>query len=246
MSLGALLLLAAVLWTWEEARRPAHRPPETSAPATSPEAFPGARPDRRSRQKLIATLPVSLGRVVHIADGDTISLEGGHTVRYLGIDTPEHGEPYFEEAKAENLRFVGGRVVELKAGGPETMDRYQRLLALVFLKPKTGDGQALCVNFELVREGLAFVYRESLHSLNDSTLDALLAAQRTALAGRKGMWDGRLSRAKSSGETFVATKLHIHRQSCPLLEAKARMPVPSLEDELLAGKSPCRKCQPLP
>jgi len=166
-------------------------------------------------------------------------------VRYLGVDSPEHGEAYFEEAKAENLRLVAGQTVELKPGGPETTDRYGRLLALVYVKPTGKESEALCVNIELVRDGLASVYRESPESLNDATLSALLNAQRTALRSLKGMWEGRLSRAHGSGETFVATKLHIHLQSCPLLPAKARVPVTSLEEELMAGKSPCRTCRPL-
>ena len=51
--------------------------------------------------------------VVSVIDGDTIELQDGNRVRYLGIDTPETGEPYYSEATARNKelelidQFVG-------------------------------------------------------------------------------------------------------------------------------------------
>ena len=51
--------------------------------------------------------------VLRVIDGDTIVLKGGQRVRYIGIDTPEKGRPYYLEAKKENERLVlGKRVVE--------------------------------------------------------------------------------------------------------------------------------------
>ena len=38
--------------------------------------------------------------VTQIIDGDTIAIEGGERVRLLGIDTPEKGEDYYNDAKA--------------------------------------------------------------------------------------------------------------------------------------------------
>ena len=43
-----------------------------------------------------ATMEVHCTRIV---DGDTLELRGGETIRLLGIDTPELGEPYADEAK---------------------------------------------------------------------------------------------------------------------------------------------------
>ena len=44
--------------------------------------------------------------VSQVVDGDTVVLEDGRTVRYLGIDTPEAGEPYSVEATEKNREFV--------------------------------------------------------------------------------------------------------------------------------------------
>jgi len=42
--------------------------------------------------------------VTRVIDGDTVVLENGEHVRYIGIDTPERGRPYYAEAKRENER----------------------------------------------------------------------------------------------------------------------------------------------
>jgi micrococcal nuclease len=97
------------------------------------------------------------GRVVHVADGDTITvrLDGGRTerVRYIGIDTPESVKPdtpvqcFGPRASAFNHRLVERRWVRL-VFGVERRDIYGRLLAYVHVGRRF-------VNASLVRRGLA-------------------------------------------------------------------------------------------
>ena len=89
-------------------------------------------------------------RVIEVVDGDTVVIESGQRVRYIGIDTPELGppaEPFAIEAWQANRVLVGGKVVRLEKDTTET-DRYGRLLRYVYV-----DGTF--VNAELVRQGLA-------------------------------------------------------------------------------------------
>lgn len=86
--------------------------------------------------------------VLRVIDGDTVKLNGGEKVRYLGIDAPERGEPFYRKAKKRNTALVEGRLVKLVVCGPEPKDRYGRTLAWVYV-----DGQS--VNETLLREGLA-------------------------------------------------------------------------------------------
>ncbi len=44
----------------------------------------------------------NLVEVVRVIDGDTIEIDNGNIVRLLGIDSPEQGECYYEEAKEED------------------------------------------------------------------------------------------------------------------------------------------------
>jgi hypothetical protein len=89
------------------------------------------------------------GIVERVIDGDTVVIEG-ESVRLLGINSPERGENYYEEAKEFLERIVLNKTVELKFG-KDKIDRYGRKLAYIFL---IGEN----VNLELVDEGLANFY----------------------------------------------------------------------------------------
>lgn len=68
--------------------------------------------------------------VVRVIDGDTIEVDIGgslYKVRYIGIDTPEIGQPSGEEAATVNAELVSGKTVYLEKDVSET-DRYGRLL----------------------------------------------------------------------------------------------------------------------
>ena len=62
--------------------------------------------------------------VVRVVDGDTVELENGDRVRYLGIDTPETVHPdkpvecYGPEASERNKELVEGKTVSLLQDGP--------------------------------------------------------------------------------------------------------------------------------
>jgi len=91
--------------------------------------------------------------VTHVVDGDTIDVvivTTTYRVRYIGMDTPERGKPFFREATEANRRLVEGRTVQLEQDVSDT-DSYDRLLRYVFLDDGT------FVNAELVRLGYALV-----------------------------------------------------------------------------------------
>lgn len=89
-------------------------------------------------------------RISEVIDGDTVRLETGESVRYVGIDSPERGKCYYAEAKNANKELVEGKEVVLIKDITEK-DRYGRLLRYVFL-----DGQL--VNEVLVLGGFAKSY----------------------------------------------------------------------------------------
>jgi micrococcal nuclease len=73
--------------------------------------------------------------VVDIVDGDTIKVEIGGTVyplRYIGIDSPQVGLPYADQATTADEQLVGGATVLLEKDVSET-DRFDRLLRYVWL-----------------------------------------------------------------------------------------------------------------
>jgi hypothetical protein len=89
------------------------------------------------------------GIVERVIDGDTIIIEG-QSIRLLGINSPENGERYYEEAKAYLEERVLDKEVELRFG-KERYDKYNRILAYIFL-----DG--ININNDMVKEGFANYY----------------------------------------------------------------------------------------
>lgn len=92
-------------------------------------------------------------KVARVVDGDTIEIEGGEKVRYIGIDTPETVDPrksvqcFGKEASDKNKELVEGKIVELEKDISNT-DKYGRLLRYVRI-----DGAI--INEVLVKEGYA-------------------------------------------------------------------------------------------
>ncbi len=121
--------------------------------------------------------------VAYVVDGDTIVLAGEERVRLLGIDTPEQGECYYEEASAYTRELLAGRTVRLEADATDR-DKYDRLLRHVFVTVAPAVPE-VHLNLRLVEEGYAVVlpippdrqYREEL-----------AAAQAAAKAAGKGRW----------------------------------------------------------
>ncbi|OGG42492.1 hypothetical protein A3A21_02790 [Candidatus Jorgensenbacteria bacterium RIFCSPLOWO2_01_FULL_45_25b] len=97
-------------------------------------------------------------KAIRVIDGDTIEIEGGEKVRYIGIDAPESVDPrrkvecFGKEAAEKNKELVEGKEVALEKDISER-DKYGRLLRYVYVK--NADGAELFVNAELVKEGYA-------------------------------------------------------------------------------------------
>ena len=87
--------------------------------------------------------------ISRIIDGDTVESDIGH-IRLLGINTPEKGEIYYNEAKDFLASRVFNKTVQLEFG-KNRHDKYNRTLAYIFLDEKN-------INIELVEKGLANYY----------------------------------------------------------------------------------------
>lgn len=122
-------------------------------------------------------------KVVRIIDGDTIELESGQKVRYIGVDTPETVKPrvavqcFGKEASNRNKELVEGKIVELEKDVSET-DKYGRLLRYVWLEGKM-------INEQLVAEGYA---RISTFPPDVKYSQLFLAAEKKARLENVGLW----------------------------------------------------------
>jgi len=114
--------------------------------------------------------------VARVIDGDTCVLENEERVRYLGINAPEQGDPYFNEATQANSDLVARKEVRLEPKDP-ARDTQGRLLAYVFMND-------VFVNEELLRQGCAHIQRPLVAKYRDRLLKAQKAAWQEAL----GIW----------------------------------------------------------
>ena len=89
------------------------------------------------------------GVVKFVVDGDTFVMEDGRKVRLIGVDTPEFGERYFNDAKQKMFELVFGKKVTLVRDVSE-YDKYGRILRYVYVGDKF-------VNLEMVESGYARV-----------------------------------------------------------------------------------------
>ena len=115
--------------------------------------------------------------VSEVIDGDTIKLQTGETVRLLGINTPEKGQPYYEESKNRLKELVENKEVSLEKD-VDDRDQYGRLLGHVFLESEN-------INVKMLNEGLATVY---IIPPNMKYETELKEAENQARLSKTGLW----------------------------------------------------------
>lgn len=119
--------------------------------------------------------------VIRVYDGDTIDVElDGRTyrLRYIGVDSPEREEPFYQDAFDFNRDIVEDETVILVRDVSET-DQYGRLLRYVYLSDGT------FVNGELIRNGMA---RLVTFPPDVAQTDNLRQLQEEARETSAGMW----------------------------------------------------------
>ncbi len=141
---------------------------------------------------VVASPRVETGKVVWVADGDTITVRlesGKEKVRLVGIDTPElddHRIAWRElayAARAYARKRVLGRTVALERDGlTRDRDRYGRLLRYVVLDDGTD------FNEEMIREG----YARDDTRCPFTRAGRYAAAEKEARAAGRGRWGAAL------------------------------------------------------
>lgn len=115
--------------------------------------------------------------VTRVIDGDTVELANGERVRLLGLDTPETGQPFYQQSKTWLRARLEDQTVTLEPG-PEDKDKYGRLLRYIWL------GDRL-VNLELVELGLGAVY---MMEPEEAHYQDFLQAESRAREAGLGIW----------------------------------------------------------
>ena len=185
------------------------------------------------------TLAESWYKVRWVADGDSIVLENGRQIRYIGINAPEiehedrKAEPYGDKAKTINQNLVLHQEVRLEFDR-EKKDRYGRTLAYVYLR----NGQF--INAEMISRGAAyFLYIRP----NTKFTELLIHHQQEAMQSGRGFWQNwRETKAEYMGNK---RSRRFHLPTCPharRIKFVNRVRFSKKWDAFLAGYAPAKRC----
>ncbi|TVQ93148.1 MAG: hypothetical protein EA397_05075 [Deltaproteobacteria bacterium] len=140
----------------------------------------------------LADVPTT-AQVVHVYDGDTVTLDNGDKVRVKWVNAPEKRppEPFAAEATRLAEKLVLGRKVTLVVDPDNPRDGYGRLIAGV----RVGKND---LSLRLIEEGFGHVF---LIPPEPEDPTPLLKAQEKARKAKKGIW----STDRYQGELHISS-----------------------------------------
>jgi len=175
-----------------------------------------------------------------VNDGDTIVLNDGRHVRYIGINAPEiahencKAEAFGYAAKKYNQSIVQSKKVRLEFD-KEKYDRYGRLLAYIYLLDGT------FINKKMIEKGFAYLLPRSP---NEKYEKMFLQTQRGAMLSKQGMWH---NWNEQEGEKYLGSKIskRFHVKTCSYgkrIKKRNRVFFARKWDTFWSGFAPCKRC----
>jgi endonuclease YncB( thermonuclease family) len=131
---------------------------------------------------LLASAEILNGRVVGLADGDTVTLldaqKTQHKVRLAGIDAPEKGMAFSQVAKQSLADLVYDKTVQIDW---RKIDRYGRKVGKVLI-------EGVDANLELVKRGHAWHYKDYAKEQSPEDQALYADAEVQARVEKRGLW----------------------------------------------------------
>ena len=188
------------------------------------------------------------GKVVSVADGDTITVlqdSKQYKIRLYGVDSPEKKQDFGQKAKQFASDMVFKQYVKVVA---YDIDRYGRTVGMVYMGQK-------CLNEELIRNGFAWVYKKYC---SESFCKQWSQLEQEARGNKLGLWiydnpippwdfrSGKSIKSNISGLYHGNVSSHVfHSPNCKHFNCKSCTKV--FQDKKLAinaGYKPCGICKP--
>lgn len=132
------------------------------------------------------------GRVVSIADGDTVTVldeaNVQHKIRLAGIDAPEKRQPWGQSSKEHLSTLCFDKSVTVEW---DKKDRYQRIIGKVMVADPACEG--LCphttdASLSQITSGLAWHYKKYQRDQSSSDRESYAAAEAQARSDQSGLW----------------------------------------------------------
>jgi endonuclease YncB( thermonuclease family) len=173
--------------------------------------------------------------VVEIIDGDTFKLSDSSIVRLIGVDTPEKGQPFYDDAVALAESLLINNQIKL-IYDQRQFDNYNRVLAYVRF-------DSIIYNELILERGFANVY---LFSENTKWRKRLISAQKQARINEIGIWSN-TDIDKEDYYIRIEGSFRFHRLLCPSIKnskPSRKLKIFNKDNALDLGYSPCRNCRP--
>ena len=194
-----------------------------------------------------------LGDVVHeyaakhdakVVDGDTIYLDNGEKVRFVGVNTPERGVEGYIASKNFVQKLCLNKEVGLDIDDSKHNDKYGRTLAVVIVDGKN-------VNEMLLKEGLAeimYMPPSEFYPYNWANSDTHVADSHSSSSSSSSSSDTSHSSSSSSG-SYVgnANTGKFHVSSCSSVSKMSegnKVFFSNRNDAVNQGYVPCKRCNP--
>jgi len=150
--------------------------------ATSCSRPPTSGGQSASPSPVIAGRQTLSGRVVKVADGDTVTVLDAtntqHRIRLEGIDAPESHQDFGTQSKRNLSSLIFDRDVTVVY---DKTDRYGRLVGKILLDGKD-------INLEQIKAGLAWHYKEYEREQAPEDREIYARAEDEARRARRGLW----------------------------------------------------------
>ena len=182
------------------------------------------------------------GVCTNVVDGDTIYLDNGEKIRFVGVNTPEKGVEGSDTSKSFVEKLCLGKTVGIDVDDSKHSDRYGRTLGVVIVDGKN-------VNEMLLKEGLAeIMYMPpsefypydwadgNTHVANSHSTSSSSAHQESTSSGSD---TGNYVGNSNSGK--------FHNPSCQWalkIASYNKVTFNSREDAINQGYEPCKVCNP--
>lgn len=122
------------------------------------------------------------GRVVGIADGDTVTVLDSrneqYKIRLMGIDAPEKKQAFGSRSKQSLSALVFNREVSVEY---RKKDRYGRVVGKIVVN-------GVDANLEQVKAGMAWHYKQYQKEQSADDRAAYASVEEQARVGRRGLW----------------------------------------------------------
>lgn len=176
-----------------------------------------------------------------VVDGDTIYLDNGEKVRFVGVNTPERGVEGYITSKLFVQKLCLNREVGLDIDDSKHTDKYGRILAVVIVDGKN-------VNEMLLKEGLAeIMYMPPSEFYPYNWADSNTPISDTGSSSSTS--SSHSSDASSDSGSYVGNansgKFHVSGcNSVGKMSEKNKVFFSSRQEAINQGYVPCKICNP--